>query len=392
MAYSEKDLQNGIIERKYFGLDSSRIFKMYYNDEIIKFPKQKITMGKNSKVVLSIDMCKFKGLFHLFKGYIRLKFSTAFLKYPIFVFQNKSIKGESFKYLGQMKKDTDGYYKFDITDILEKHLNSKLFLKIETKNHIDMYTLFAFYGLKAEFVIEYYDPNLLYISNEVKKTKIDKKTYFNYNDFIKKGILVSRLLSVGNLLDLKLVFSNFLSEKFIFNFNEKVYGGVNNYKYVDERGVVHSFRLNNNTFSEYHEIGDSELILLSNADYTFTVIGHDEKRIFNREGMLLEIHKRKGFVRILYNTDNLIAGVTDNRGNAIYFEYEKDKMIIRNSKNKNIIKILNCDGKVIVFDDSKTEYEFNIFNQVICIKKKEQKFIFAYDRIGRIKDTFKEIL
>ena len=166
MAYSEKDLQNGLIERRYFGLDSSGIFKMYYNGEAINFPRQKVAMGKDNKVVISIDMKKFKGLFHLSKVYIRLKFTTAFLKHPVFVYKAKSIKEDGVKEFGTMEKDADGYYKIDITELTKRNLNTKFFLRVETKNCVDLYTLFAYYGLKAQLVVEYYNPNYLFCTKE----------------------------------------------------------------------------------------------------------------------------------------------------------------------------------------------------------------------------------
>ena len=63
MAYCECILEDGIIQRKYFGLDSSGIMKMYYNGKIVRFPKKELIMGKGNTVEIAINMSKFNKMF-----------------------------------------------------------------------------------------------------------------------------------------------------------------------------------------------------------------------------------------------------------------------------------------------------------------------------------------
>ena len=166
---------------------------------------------------------------------------------------------------------------------------------------------------------------------------------------------------------------------------------INYYRYIDEKGVVHLFKLKENSFTEYYEATNGNLCLTLNKDYTFTVIDDKEIKTFDRKGFLIEIKRKHGLIKISYDLNNRIERITDNRGNKVEVIYKDNQIVFKNQFNKTL-KILDSEKMLTVFDEDETKYMFNKSRRLSTIVSKNTIFGFEYDQIGRLLNTFKEIL
>lgn len=389
MAYSEKILANGLMERRYFGQDSSGIFKMYYNKKLVSFPNQKLKMGINNSIIVTIDMTKFKGLFHMKRAYIRFKISSSSLRYPIVVSKVNNLKSLYMKELGYMTKEYNGYYIFDITNTIINHLNTKLLLNIKTMTLTDLYTLFAFYDSKAELVIEYYDPNYLLLTNKSDEFYSNKKTKILINNDCKRYICETNLCMLNESTNLNLIINNLISKKFIFNFNQYIYGGINNYKYVDSKGITHLFKLKSNSFSDYVDCYDDKITLKTNRDLTFTINTAVEELKFNRLGLLTSIKKNDYVMYIEYDSKNSIILIRDTNNNTLQFKYRDNKIWIYNTKSKKIIKLVILDSKITISNGDKIIFLFDSKENLIGICDVKEKVFIEQDSLKRLKKLIK---
>ena len=331
MAYIEHLSNDGKITRKYFGLDSSGIFRMYYNGKIVKFPTKTLLMGKGNKVGISIDMRRFVKNFILLKAYVKIKISNPNPRGELFVYKSKNISSNIKEEVGKMKKDKRGYFIFDVTDLLKKQINTRLNLIITTISRVDLYTLFAFYDSNAEFVVEYYDDS--YISDNVLKMK-DKGNIINVDFLNGINILERSLMKIG-LLDLKLIINSHHNSKFMFNYEQYIYGGINNYKYIDSKGIKHYFKLSGtDQYKTHSDIYDEALLLESGPEYLLKM--KNEYLIFNDKGRLIEVKSNKGNIMFFYNESN-ISLIKDSLGNYVQFDYFDNKVIITDSNSKTMI-------------------------------------------------------
>lgn len=373
MAYSEEISRDGLITRKYFRLDKSGIFKMYYNGQIVKFPIKELPMGEENSVVISIDTRKFLKNFILKKAYIKIRCSNNYLRHKLRVYQVKNITSKVGKEIGYMEKSNGGYFVFDVTQILLNHLNTRLNLYIKTKSRVDLYSLFAFYDKNAEFIIQYYDDS--YIGNSQLYLK-----HNNHNIQINQEngicIITRPLISVG-MLDLKLIINSHQKDKlFRFNYGEYVYGGVNNYKYIDSLGIKHYFKLKENNFKTHYDLFNKDITLETAAKYTLKK--RDEEHIFNNQGYITQIKNIDGDIHFIYDLNNNISTIIDSNNNQIHFTYSKNDILISNSKNSKKIIIVLKDNYLII---NNKKYLFNEKGNLINFSN----LSFKYDQINRIK-------
>jgi hypothetical protein len=161
----------------------------------------------------------------------------------------------------------------------------------------------------------------------------------------------------------------------MFNYEEFIFGGIDNYKYIDSKGNKHYFKLSGvDSFKTHVDIFDGSLILESGSKYV--IKKKDECLTFNDKGFLVEIQSIKGKVFIKYENCN-ISVIEDSNGNYLKFKHSHNNIIITNSKNK-VIKIKFVDNYIQI---NSVKFYFNKNNKL----SKVGNISFVYDSINRIK-------
>lgn len=374
MGYKEEILDNGNILRTYFAHDDSKFYEFYHNGKKILFPIKEMQLGNNQRINFMIDFKKLDLNFSLVNIKIRFKANKPKIKEDIFLTkENSLISTNSHNVIGKFEKPEQYVYVIDLTKYFYMNITKKAFFGIYTEKNIIFHSIYSSYNLMPEVIIEYIPK---YKIENFQKIEINKNNNFFIN--INNGLLIAEEVLLKEPINL-----NVNLETFKFNYSQYVYGGIKNYKYVDELGLEHIFKLEKNSIYEYQDINNPKIKLFSNNDHTYTIYKDDLKLIFNRKGYLEKIIYQDLLEELIfYDDSNRISLIKSKNGEIIYFKYLKnltliisDKYNVGIFKEKNNIKIINSKGEI-------TNYYYR--RKLEKLKKNNTLISFKYDSTNRI--------
>lgn len=370
MGYKEEILENGNFKRTYFAFDSTKFYAMYHNGHEIMFPTKEMQLGENQRINFMINFNKFESNISLVNIKIVFKANKAHLKYDINLTKESSMKSNDCILLDTLVNSDKYIYEIDLTKYFDDNLLKKRYFGVNTAKNIIFHSIYSSYDLMPEIVVEYIPK---YMFKNLQRININKNidSYINLNN----GLFVLQEKLLDNL--------KINIESLTFNYNQYIYGGFNNYKYVDEVGLTHLFKLENNSMYQYCDLYDDSIKMVMNNDYTFDVFKNNKILHFNRNGYLERIiYQDLKEDSIIYNNLNQISEIITSDGKIITFKYMKNLMIvISETYNIGIFK----EGKwmkVIKSNGDITKYFIDKKIKNLIVDKKE--LTFKYDKLNRI--------